>query len=198
VAEAGAEGNGDEGGRMTDQVSSGPAGRHLGGNIQVIGIFPDEEECARAVRAVREAGFGKPQVYSPFPSAAIDEALASPKSFVRLFMLIGGISGAISGFALCIWLSAKWPHFTGGKPIVSLPPFVIIAFELMILFGELSGVLSFLVLGGFPRFETTSGHLSIFNEDRFGVVISCPSDQKERAQSLMLGAGAEEVKYEAL
>ena len=53
---------------------------------------------------------------------------------VRVFVLVGGLLGCLSGFALPIYTVLDWPLITGGMPLISIPPFVVIAFELTILF----------------------------------------------------------------
>jgi ActD protein len=165
-----------------------------GGQVEVIGFFGDEHACVRAIESVRRAGFPSPRVFSPFPSVHVLEALGLGRSPVRLWVLLGGISGAVSGFALTIGLSAAWyPHVTGGMPIVSVPPFVIIAFEMMILFGALAGTLGFLLHGGFPQLEASSGYNPRFTDDRFGVVVSCAGGRVPEAEGLLAKAGAEEV-----
>ena len=52
---------------------------------------------------------------------------------VRLFTLIGGLTGCAAGFGMTIWMSHDWPLVVGGKPIGAIPPYVVIAFELTIL-----------------------------------------------------------------
>ena len=169
----------------------------MSGEVEVQALFEDEEECVRAIEEARAAGLTV-RVFAPVPSEKILAALGHPRSPVRLWVLIGGISGAISGFALTIGLSMKWPHFVGGKPIVSIPPFVIIAFELMILLGGISGVLGFLIHGRFPQLEPAPGYSPRFSEDRFGVIIRCDPDARPRAEEVMRRAGAHEVKSEIL
>ena len=160
----------------------------------VTGIFADETACAEAVRALRGAGFG-PRVFAPFPSEPVLEALGLGASPVRVWVLLGGIAGCASGFALTIGLSAAWyPHVTGGMPIVSLPPFVIIAFEMMILFGALAGALGYVVHAGFPQLEALPGYDPRFTDDRFGVIVDCPPARAGDAEALLRRAGAEEVE----
>ena len=82
---------------------------------------------------------------------------------------------------------------TGGKPIVSIPPFMIIAFELTILFGALSGVAGFLVLRPVSAARPVSGYSARFSNDRFGVVIGCaPRDQARSGSKVLQDAGAED------
>src|SRR5437016_1108513 len=115
-------------------------GSRMRRQFDLIGFFDDEEECVRGIAVLKKTGLRPTHVFMPFPSDNIYEAMELPKSRIRAWVLEGGIAGVITGFVLTIGLSLEWPHNTGGKPIVSLPPFVIIAFELMILFGGLMGV----------------------------------------------------------
>src|SRR5690606_40479314 len=86
----------------------------------------------------------------------IEHALDTEESPVRLFTLVGGLTGAATGFALATWTSMDWPLVTGGKPIISLPAWVIIAFELTILFGALSTVIGLFINARLRSEEHTS------------------------------------------
>jgi len=164
--------------------------------VRVIGVFSSEEECVHAIESLRRAGYPRPRVFFPIPSEKILEALELPKSPVRSWVLAGGITGVLSGFALTIGTAMTWPHVAGGKPMISLPPYIIIAFELMILFGALSGVAGFLITGRLPRLESLSGYSPRFSDDRFGVLVTCASEQSTRVELLLKDAGAEEVERE--
>jgi len=165
--------------------------------VTVVGSFADEEESAHAIEELRHAGLGAVRAFAPFPSEKIQEAMAKPKSPVRACVLAGGITGALSGFVLTIGLSMAWPHYVGGKPIVSIPPFVIIAFELMILFGALSGLAGLLFFGRFPQFDPIPGYSSRFGSDRFGVAVECASADALRVEAILRQAGAELIEQEA-
>ena len=165
-------------------------------SVQIIGFFSDERECVQSIESVRRAGFAKPRVFAPIPSEKILEALELSTSPVRIWILIGGITGVLSGFALTIGTSLTWPHVAGGKPIISITPYIIIAFELMILFGALSGVAGFLFFNRFPRLESMRGYSPRFSDDRFGVLVTCAPEQSTRVKLLLKDAGAEEVERE--
>ena len=117
---------------------------------------------------------------------------------MRLWVLLGGITGCLGGFLLTIGLSTLYPHRTAGMPIVSIPPFVIIAFELTILCGALSGVLGFLVHGRFGSREPVVGYRVDFTNDRFGVVVECAAVEVIRVDEVLRGAGAMEVTHESV
>ncbi|RMF54390.1 MAG: DUF3341 domain-containing protein, partial [Calditrichaeota bacterium] len=44
-----------------------------------------------------------------------------------------------------------WPLLTGGKPFLSWPAYVVIAFELTILFAALSSFAGIMILGRLPK-----------------------------------------------
>jgi hypothetical protein len=163
---------------------------------RVIGSFGDEESCVHAIEALRARGVERPRVFSPFASERIAEALAARRSPVRRWLLAGGLTGCASGFALTIGLATEYPRMTAGMPIVSIPPFVIIAFELTILFGALSGVLGFLVHARFPRFEPEPGYDPRFSDDRFGVAVECAAADRPDVEAALYAAGAIDVARE--
>jgi hypothetical protein len=84
----------------------------------------------------------------------------------------------------------------GGKPIASIPPYVVIAFELTILLGALSTVLAvalFSVLMG----KRGVAYDAQFSDDQIGIFVPAPPDQASRVEQLLRSAGAVEVRHEA-
>lgn len=163
----------------------------------VLGIFQHVDTAVHAIRELRAKGFGAVSTYSPVPLEEFEEALTGhglPRSPVRLFTLVGGLTGTASGFALTIWSSLKWNLVVGGKPIVSIPPFVVIAFELTILLGGLCTLLGLLVTSRLPRLAGSARYDPRFTADRFGVEVACPPDRVRAAEEILRRAGAEEVR----
>ena len=162
----------------------------------VVGVFAHVDTTVRAIRELRAQGFRDFTVYSPVPVVEVQDEVERPKplSRVRLFTLIGGLAGTSSGFALTIWSALQWNLVTGGKPIVSIPPFIIIAFELTILFGGLATLVALLVLGRLPRYRPSPTYDPRFTLDRFGIAVACPPARAAALAQLLRGAGAEEVR----
>jgi molybdopterin-containing oxidoreductase family membrane subunit len=163
----------------------------------VLGIFAHVDTAVTAVRTLRERGFRDVATYSPVPLHEFEEALTGhglPLSPVRLFTLVGGLTGTASGFALTIWSSLKWNLITGGKPVVSIPPFVVIAFELTILLGGLCTLLGLLVTTRLPRFRGSPRYDPRFSADRFGVEVTCAAGEAAAVEAILREAGAEEVR----
>ncbi|MBI4610566.1 MAG: DUF3341 domain-containing protein [Candidatus Rokubacteria bacterium] len=164
-------------------------------DASVVGIFAEVDTTVRAIHALRGRGLSDFSVYMPIPVDEIQEALehGKPVSPVRLFTLVGGLTGTLTGFALTIWSSLKWNLVVGGKPIVSIPPFVIIAFELTILLGGLCTLLGLLVLGRLPKLRPSPAYDSRFSADRFGIAVRCPAQMVEVARQCLREAGCQEV-----
>jgi hypothetical protein len=127
-------------------------------------IFEDREQFLEALRRlVREGVPGERiRVITPFGVPEVEEILPGKRSRVRLFALVGAAGGTVTGLAFTILTSLSWPLVIGGKPIVSLPPFIIIAFALTILFGALSTFAGFLLLSRLPSLR------GIRSEEEYG------------------------------
>jgi len=164
--------------------------------VNVLGIFAHADTTLRAIQGLRAKGFSDLKVYTPVPVEEIEEEIEKvrPLSAVRLFTLLGALTGTATGFFLTIWSSLKWELVTGGKAPVSFPPFVIIAFELTILFGGLATLIAMLLLGKLPKTKPSLTYDPRFTLDRFGVAVACPPETAEQVRSLLTGAGAEEVR----
>ena len=162
----------------------------------VLGVFAHVDTTLQAIRDLRAKGFSNLTVYTPVPVEEIEHEIdkVEPLSKVRLFTLVGALTGTATGFFLTIWTSLKWELVTGGKAPVSIPPFVIIAFELTILFGGLATLIAMLLLGKLPKTKPSLTYDPRFTLDRFGVAVACPPETAEQVRSLLTGAGAEEVR----
>jgi molybdopterin-containing oxidoreductase family membrane subunit len=104
------------------------------------------------------------------------------------------LTGTATGFALTIWTALKWNLITGGKPVVSIPPFVVIAFEMTILLGGLCTLLGLLVTSRLPSFKLSPRYDPRFSADRFGIEVTCEAAERRAVEDLLRGAGAEEVR----
>lgn len=162
----------------------------------VLGVFAHVDTTVRALEELKAKGYHDVTVYTPVPVHEIEEVIERdrPLSRVRLYTLIGALTGTASGFLLTIWTSLQWNLVTGGKPVVSIPPFVVIAFELTILFGGLATVLGMVILGRLPRLRPTATYDPRFTADRFGVAVHCPPGRSGSVGDILRRAGAEETR----
>ncbi len=164
--------------------------------VFVHGTFSHHDALLTALQQLRAQGREQLTVYSPVPLHDLETALKHGPSSVRYFTLGGGILGALTGFVLTIATSLHYPLITGGKPVVSVPPFLIIAFALAILFGALGTILGMLLNIRLPRLRPEPGYDPRYSVDRFGIRVRCPADQEAQVLELLRTCGAEEVRRE--
>jgi molybdopterin-containing oxidoreductase family membrane subunit len=119
----------------------------------VLATFTEPAPAARAVRRLRAGGYTvRAAMPAPFPDVVA--ALGRPVSPIQWVTFPGALVGLLFGIALTVGTSLAWPLVTGGKPIVSVPPFVIVIFELTVLVGSLTNLAAVSVgtwLGGRAR-----------------------------------------------
>ncbi len=163
---------------------------------RILGIYADPTQAAQAIAAVQKDDLGQVVAYSPVQHHAIERVLPVEVSRVGLFTLVGGLLGGVSGFALPIYTSLEWALITGGKPVIAIPAFTVIAFELAILFAALGGVAGFLIQAGLPRVRGTTPYDERFTVDRYGVLVACTQERREGVAAVLERSGAEEVRHE--
>ncbi len=159
----------------------------------LLGVFEQPEPVADAGRKLADRGFNDLEIYAPAPFEVLDTVLDPKPSRVRFFTLVGGLTGVVAGFAMTIWMSLDWPIMIGGKPFASIPPYVIIAFELTILFGGLLTVLGLLVVGRLPRVSLDPAYDARFSAEEFGLTVSCSERDVQEIDALLRANDAKEV-----
>ena len=113
--------------------------------------FETPTDIVVAAKRAHQAGYRKMDAYSPFPVKGLSEAIGFHKDQVALVCLIGGLLGLLTAYVLQYWINViAYPLNVAGKPFHSWPSFIIVTFELTILFGGLSAALGMLALNGLP------------------------------------------------
>jgi ActD protein len=165
----------------------------------VVGVFAHVDTIVRALEELRAKGYHDLTVYTPLPVHEIEDVLERdrPVSRVRVFTLLGAIVGLVSAWLLTQWTSLKWDLFVGGKPPIGFPvspPYVVIMFEMMVLFGGIATLIGMVVLGRLPKFKTSAAYDPRFTNDRFGVAVHCSPERGPSVRDILRTAGAEEVR----
>ena len=125
--------------------------------------FDNVNDAIVAARRTYAAGYRKLDAYSPFPVEELSEAIGFHKNGVALICLIGGLLGGTAAFTLQWWVNnVSYPLNIGGRPLNSWPSFIIVTFEMTILFSGLSAVFGMLALNGLPM-----PYHPVFNVPRF-------------------------------
>ena len=127
--------------------------------------FDSPDALVAAARRTRELGYRKFDAYTPFPIEELHEALGLHHTKVPLIVLIGGLVGGASGYAMQYWISAvAYPLNIGGRPLHSWPSFIPVTFEMTVLFAALTAVFGMLAMNKLPM-----PYHPVFNAPRFAM-----------------------------
>jgi Protein of unknown function (DUF3341) len=119
--------------------------------LGVVAEFDSADGLVAATRQARLAGYSRMDGYSPYPVGEVADELGFPRSEIGAIMFIGGMIGAISGFAMLSWcVGFDYQIIIAGKPFVSWPMFIPITWELLVLTASLCGVIGLFALCGLP------------------------------------------------
>jgi hypothetical protein len=125
--------------------------------------FHSPEALVAAAQRAHGAGYRRMDGYTPFPVEGLAEAVGFHKTRLPLLVLIGGLTGLIGGLGMQVYLSSvAYPLNVGGRPLVSIPYFIPVTFELTILLAALTAVFGMLALNGLPM-----PYHPVFNDPRF-------------------------------
>lgn len=159
-----------------------------------VGLFHDPHSALTAAGRLKDAGLATPELMSPVPLHGVEEVLGEKKSVIKRFTFIGGLIGGISGFTLAAGTAVLYLHPTGGRPIIPFPPFLIIAYEMTILFGILFTVLGFFISARLPAIRNRV-YLPETAVDKFAVTVACENDEHfKRAEAILRDAGAVQIR----
>lgn len=161
--------------------------------------FDNPNTLVEATRQAYARGYRRMDAYSPFAIEELNEALGIHHTMVPLLVLIGGLIGAMSGFALAYWVSViAYPLNIGGRPLNSWPAFIVPTFETTVLFAAGTAVLGMLALNGLPQVYHPVFNVPRFalaTRDRFFLCIEAhdPEFDLDGTRRFLEGLGAREV-----
>ena len=158
--------------------------------------FATPAEILRAAERVRDAGFRRWDVFTPFPVHGMNQAMGLKNSKVGWFAFLGGVTGYTTGMVMIWWMNGfDYALPVGGKPMFSpfaaFPP----SYELTILFGSFGAILGMLFLNRLPRLHhplLKNGRFAQATHDRFYIVIesSDPQFSPDQTRELLEKSGS--------
>jgi len=161
-------------------------------------VYKHLDCLVNGVQALKDAGY-RPnmQVITPFPRHEVEELMYEGEpSPVRWFTLLGGAFGGTLAFTMTALMSANWPMIMpGGKPLVSVPPFIVITFEGTILWASMFTFVGMLLLTKLPARDLPKEvEDPRFSNDHFGIVLENLDEAgAAKAKSILHHSGAIEV-----
>ena len=172
-------------------------------NSKIHGIMAEYTTPADAMHAaekVRDAGFRKWDVFTPFPVHGMDKAMGLKNSKVGWFSFIGGCTGYTTGMLMIWWMNAvDYKIVIGGKPMFSpfgaFPP----SYELTILLGAFGAIGGMMFLNKLPRLHhplLKNKRFALATHDRYFVVIETadPKFNEVETRKLLEAAGSKRIE----
>lgn len=167
----------------------------------VTATFESAGAIYKAAKKVKEAGFQKWDVHTPFPIHGMDEAMGIKRSKVPRFTLVGGVTGFCTGM-LMVWFMGAYDYalIVGGKPYFS-PVFTApIAYELTILFAAFGTLAGMFLTNCLPRpHHRIMDHpkWSRATDDAFILAIDSddPKFEKDETKSFLKELGGDDICF---
>ncbi len=166
----------------------------------ILAEFETAADTLHAAALVRDAGYQRWDVYTPFPVHGMDEAMGLAKSKVGWFTFFGGLTGITLGYFMIWWMNAyDYPIVVGGKPLFSPIYGFPVAYECTILLGAFGSLGGMLFLNRLPRLHHpvfNSPRFSKVTHDRFFVVIEAADAKFSDAETrkLLEKAGSKHIE----
>ncbi|RIK46173.1 MAG: molybdopterin oxidoreductase [Chloroflexi bacterium] len=172
------------------------AGRPLYG---LMAEFDSSDALVDKARQTYRAGYRRISAYSPFPVEGLADAIGLRPTRLPYLVLLGGIAGALGGYALQYYAAVvDYPLNIGGRPLNSWPAFTVVTFEMTILGAALVAALGMLLRNGLPQpyhavFNAPRFHLA--SQDRFFLCVEARDPKFDLAQTrqFLESLGASEI-----
>jgi hypothetical protein len=131
--------------------------------VLLLAEFETADEIIAAAEHVRDAGFEKWDVHTPYPVHGMDAAMGLSDSRLGWIVLLCGLTGLSLAVLMMQWMNGyDYPLVIGGKPPDAYASMVPIMFELTVLLSAFGATFGMLGLNELPRH-----HHSVFYSQRF-------------------------------
>lgn len=173
----------------------------------ILAKFDTPADVMHAAEKVRDAGFKRWDVITPFPIHGLDGAMGVRRSMVPRFTIVGGTIGFITGMSMIYITNAStlelpfvqgYPLIVGGKPFFS--PFYAfpVSYELTILFSAFASIIGMFILNALPKhYHPALKHEKVAegSDDKFFLYIekSDPQFNEAKTRSFIEGLHPVEI-----
>jgi len=166
----------------------------------VLAEVRNPKELIDIARTVNKNGYKKYDTFSPFPIHGMDKAMSLQKSKLGWIVLSHGLVGFIGGFSMIYYMMVvDYPLIIGGKPLMNIPAWIPVIFELTILLSAFGAVFGMFFLNGLPKLNHplfTSENFKKATDDGFFICIEAddPQFETEKVSKLLADAGATNIE----
>lgn len=136
-------------------------------------------------------------VKSPIEHPEVEEFLGEKPVKVQWFTLGGALLGGLLAFSLISGSQAGfYSQMKGGKPIVPIPPDLVLTYEMFILGGVYITVLGFLICAGLPARRSPLYSAKV-SEDQIGILVKAEDGSVAKLREIFTRHKALEIQEEA-
>ncbi|MBD5778425.1 DUF3341 domain-containing protein [Pelagicoccus sp. NFK12] len=153
----------------------------------ILAKFDTPADIMHAAEKVRDAGFKRWDVITPFPIHGMDGAMGLKRSWVPRFTIVGGTTGFITGMSMIFYTNAfDYKILIGGKPLFS-PFFAFpVSYELTILFSAFASIIGMFILNKLPMHYHSAlkaDKVAEMSDDKFFLYIESEDPQFDDAKT---------------
>jgi hypothetical protein len=162
--------------------------------------FESPSLLMQATEKVRDAGFKKWDVHTPFPVHGMDDAMGIKGTQLPFIVLASGITGLSLATLMQWWMNAvDYKFIISGKPLFGLPAAAPVMFELTVLFSAFAAFFGMWILNDLPKWYHPLFRNKRFRratQDRFYIVIEAadPKFQLEKTREFLGSLGGSVVE----
>ncbi|MFT5468207.1 MAG: hypothetical protein ACI8UO_003315 [Verrucomicrobiales bacterium] len=164
--------------------------------------FDDATAVYHAAEKMRDEGFQRWDVHSPFPIHGMDGAMGLKRSYLSKIVFCGGLLGALTALGLQFGTQVGlYPTIVQGKPqnLFTIPAFVPVTFELTILFSAFTVLFGLLAILKLPRLHHPllgSKTFTKFSDDGFIISVEARDRKfsREGTRTFLESIGATNVE----
>ncbi len=156
----------------------------------VIAEFDTPADAIHAAEKVRDAGYQKWDVHSPFAVHGMDAAMGLKNSKVGWFSFFGGVLGLTTGMSMIFYMNGfDYKIVVGGKPLFSPLYAFPVSYELTILFASFATLFGMFGLNRLPRLHhplLRNRRFTRVTHDKFILVIETADPKYSEAETRKL------------
>lgn len=163
--------------------------------------FSTPNDIIHVAEKVRDAGYKKFDVQTPYPVHGMDDAMGLKETKLGYVTLVAGILSALGMILFIYWVtSIDYPQVIGGKPFWSWPAFVPVTYEITVLLSVLVTVGAMIAV--FFKFPNNSHplhdtpYMKKVSSDKFGIYVQAvdPLYNEKQLQEIFKSCNAETIE----
>jgi hypothetical protein len=166
------------------------------GLYALLAEFDNVDDLLAAAVGVRNEGYARWDVHTPFPVHGMDDVMRTPRTNLPWIVFAMGVMGTLGGLFLVWWTNATsfpvphalrgYEYVIAGKPIFSLPANIPVIFETTVMLAALGATFGMFALNHLPRLYNPLFKSERFRRasvDRFFIAIEAADPKFDRART---------------